>query len=349
MQSDKIAPSRSYYKGDSYRAGDVAYIYPENSSLSIERMIKILHRDTCDLKDDTFVSISYKNSIDRKRYLGNTKCTLHSLFAKCLDINGTPQRNFFLALSQFAKSDEERDKLCEIASAEGNDLYIDYCIRARRSYIDILEDFRSVCIPLKILVEIIPRIQPRQYSIASSGLSTPSELQLCIGLVRYTTKNKRKIEGVCSRYISYLNPGDRVMYSIRKGSITIGEDDSVILIGPGTGVAPMRSIIHEKLHTINSRIKSFPSDSTEVKVVLFFGCRNKKLDFLYEKEWKSLSLNILHKDIEASSNVSSAVTVIPAFSRDYDSKEYVTDKITEHGEMIWDLINKVFFFFISRL
>ena len=111
---------------------------------------------------------------------------------------------------------------------------------------------------------------------------------------------------------------------------------TLILVGPGTGVAPMRSILHERL-TIQEPVK--PPRS-----VLFFGCRKQQNDFLYEKEWSSLARCNNGNNGDATDDMGDAkdnedAVVITAFSRDQPQKIYVTDKIRQHGSLVWSLLN----------
>lgn len=111
--------------------------------------------------------------------------SLQSLLTQVLDILGTPRRAFFEALSLFATAEEERHKLLELASPEGADLLYEYATREKRSYVEVLGDFPSCNVPVERLLELIPRLRPRGFSIASSRLETPSRLHLCVAVVAF--------------------------------------------------------------------------------------------------------------------------------------------------------------------
>jgi sulfite reductase alpha subunit-like flavoprotein len=329
------------YIGSAYRGGDVAYLYPQNNHKDVVRMLNILSRTNL-LSLESWIEVKNLSENPRKRQLTDAQCTLGALLSKCLDINAIPQRSFFEAIALYSENEEEKEKLIEIASGEGTDLYLDYCVKEKRSYLDILEDFRSVKLPLEVVLELVPRLAPRLYSIASSGLVVPDEIHLCIGLVSYSTRFGRKKKGVCSRYVAALKPGDRVSYSIRRGSFVHAMDKPLVMIGPGTGVAPMRAIIQERLSQPNASLDT----------LLFFGCRRRDSDYLYENEWNtrcqvltSSSLSNRSKSTQDANQIVESsrrsVAIISAFSRDQDSKEYVTHKILEHGALIWSLISAV--------
>jgi sulfite reductase alpha subunit-like flavoprotein len=91
------------------------------------------------------------------------------LLGSVLDVQGVPRRRFFVAISSFATNEEEREKLLELASDEGYDLYFDYVVQGKRNYLDIFEDFRSCRPPLQVWLATIPVMFPRRYSVASSS------------------------------------------------------------------------------------------------------------------------------------------------------------------------------------
>lgn len=317
--------------------GDVAIIHPKNPTVLKDKAITLL-KATEELRcmnvaDPSLLLITCNKLVqdNRSNRISSIQCSIDELFSRYLDIGGVPKRGFFEQLSLFAKDKAEQDKLLEISSAEGTDLYYDYCIKERRNYIEVLEEFPSARPPLHRLLEIIPILQPRHYSIASSGLFNPKKLELCVALVEYKTRLGRKREGICSGYISSLKKEDEVILWIRSGSFSAPPPSvPLILIGPGTGVAPMRALIQE-------RYESFHANSnTSADTLLFFGCRKCNSDFLFEHDWNDID-----------SKTSSKIKTIVAFSQDQENKIYVTDKIRENGELLWQLISQDAFIFIA--
>jgi sulfite reductase alpha subunit-like flavoprotein len=98
------------------------------------------------------------------------------LFTNILDLAGIPQRSFIEGMIPYATSDEERDKLLELSSTQGIDLYFDYCIREKRNYVEFFEDFKSCRPPLEKIIEHISVIKPRHYSIASYDIDSPNQV-----------------------------------------------------------------------------------------------------------------------------------------------------------------------------
>ena len=118
---------------------------------------------------------------------------------------GTPKRSALEALAFSASDEEDKEKLLELASAEGNDLYASYCKKEGRSFVDLLDDFKSLQPPLEHLVEIIPRLAPREYSISSSpSYHGRKVVHLTVALVKYLTPWKRIKRELLLKRGSYL-------------------------------------------------------------------------------------------------------------------------------------------------
>jgi len=167
---------------------------------------------------------------------------------------------------------------------------------------------------------------PRLYSIASSPLKTPTQIHLTVAVVRYTT-NQRKRYGVCSTFLA-----DRVILNdtaipvfVTDSHFKLPEDRSkdVIMVGPGTGIAPFRAFTQE--------LAAKPGPG---RAWLFFGDQHSKTDFLYEEEWAHfLSSGILTR-------------LDTAFSRDQEKKVYVQDKMRESSKELWNWLNKGAYFYV---
>jgi sulfite reductase alpha subunit-like flavoprotein len=156
-----------------HKAGDIATVYPTASRALVDRMLAIVG-----LPPDTALEAKLRNGecTRKSRITTIGPCKLDTLLSRVVDISGLPQRSFFEGLARFASNMEEREKLLEISSAAGTDLYFDYCIREKRNYVEVLEDFRSARPSLEYLLELLPVMRPRHYSIASSGIANPNEV-----------------------------------------------------------------------------------------------------------------------------------------------------------------------------
>ncbi|XP_072015905.1 NADPH-dependent diflavin oxidoreductase 1-like [Amphiura filiformis] len=305
--------------GISYAPGDVVMIQPCNPSDTVDSFLQLLGLDpdqefTLE-PNDPDIALPLSWHIPRP-------CSMHHLATHYLDINAIPRRYFFELFAFFAQDELQRDKFREFASAEGQQELYSYCNRPRRTTLEVLQDFPDVSsrIPFHYLFDLIPPIQPRAFSIASSLKAHPDQIQVLMAVVRYKTKLVKPREGLCSNWLANQHPHKedvRVPIWVKKGTISFPKNEStpVILVGPGTGLAPFRSYIKER------------TSNNIGGCTLFFGCRSKDKDFFCEDEWKPLiSRNLLQ--------------LYTAFSRDQEDKVYVQHRIRENSAYLWDLVEK---------
>lgn len=241
-----------------YAPGDLAWIYPENQLDEVEKLMQRFQLDA-----DQVIAIA-PNKEGTTSLFPSAPLTIRNLFRQYLDILGTPRRYFFEQCSVFASNEEERAKLCEMISPDGADLLYDYCTREKRTYVEIFSDFPSICPPLEVLVQIIPLTRPRAFSISSHARGS---IHLTVAIVDFITPWKRRRTGVCTSYIAQLEAGMTIPMWISQGMIELPPTlPKMILIGPGTGVAPMRSIIQYRMNT---------EETKKTDAALFFGCRHE--------------------------------------------------------------------------
>jgi len=220
----------------------------------------------------------------------------------------------------------------------------------------------------------------RQFSIASSCLKYPNQAHICMAVVSYKTPFKRQKEGICSSWLASLDPKEGkeegtkflVPVSFSKGSFRMPADltKPVIMVGPGTGIAPFMSMCQQRqqhllLHSKTRRNGVGSCDkekgdaagrgSSSNNIYVFFGNRYRKKDFLYEKEWnqmcgahnrdddgdddgnKSQKKEVEVEEEEEQRTISGFYA---AFSRDTEKKVYVQHKLAEQKEIIWEVLGK---------
>ncbi|XP_072344212.1 NADPH-dependent diflavin oxidoreductase 1 isoform X1 [Scyliorhinus torazame] len=303
--------------GIEYSAGDVAMIEPRNSPESVDQFCQLLRLDP----HKTFL-LKPNDAATPLPARVPQPCTVQYLLERYLDINCVPRRSFFDLLSYFSLDEMEKEKLKEFSSAEGQEELYSYCNRLRRTTLEILYDFPQTtsAIPPDYLFDLIPEIRPRAFSIASSQLAYPSQIQILMAVVQYRTKLKKPRCGLCSNWLASQNPLQSAVHVplwVKKGMLQFPTDTKipVIMVGPGTGVAPFRAVIQERV--VEGKKGNY----------LFFGCRGKSKDFFCRKEWEEL-------------NQEGFLTLCTAFSRDQDDKIYVQHRIKEKGPLIWNLIQK---------
>jgi sulfite reductase (NADPH) flavoprotein alpha-component len=184
-----------------------------------------------------------------------------------------------------------------------------------REIIDAIIDFAPNGLSADVLVGIFRKLPVRLYSIASSPLAHPDEVHLTVAAVRYQTHGRSR-KGVCSTYIADLAKiGENVPVFVQPNKNFRLPDDSktpIIMVGPGTGVAPFRSFVEHRAAT-----------GAEGKNWLFFGDQRYTYDFLYQLEWQDFLKNGQLTKLDL------------AFSRDQPEKVYVQDKMLENGAELY--------------
>jgi sulfite reductase alpha subunit-like flavoprotein len=174
-------------------------------------------------------------------------------------------------------------------------------------------------------LKIEGKITPRLYSIASSINEHGNEVHLTVSVLHYLDKNGKEVEGLFSARLARLQSGQKINFYISRNRQFKLPDDSkdIIMVGPGTGIAPFRAFLAER----NYR-------SASGKNWLFFGERNFQTDFLYQAEWQA----------HLESGLLSKIDV--AFSRDQNHKIYVQDRIRENAKEIYHWLESGAYFYI---
>eukprot|EP00913_Durusdinium_trenchii_P035137 g32871.t1 len=190
-----------------------------------------------------------------------TELSVRQLFSHVLDIFGKPNRKFFQTLALFAKDEAEKKQLQSIVenSKEGAALYRDLT-HDFAHHADVLKKFASARPPIEHLLQMMPVLKPRSYSIASSPLMHPDKIQLCVVLVDWTVESTKELRlGECTGYMQMQKPGAQIMCAVRSSAIVLPKDPEkpVIMAGMGTGLAPWRAVTQERVMQARQGIKEW--------------------------------------------------------------------------------------------
>ncbi|BCN25218.1 assimilatory sulfite reductase (NADPH) flavoprotein subunit [Vibrio alfacsensis] len=198
---------------------------------------------------------------------------------------------------------EDKDKLREYA--------------VNTQIVDVLAE-KKTKLSAEELVGLLRRLTPRLYSIASSQTEVDEEVHLTVGLVEYDKGDEKRYGGASSFLAQRLEESGEVKVFVEhNNNFKLPQDDNtpIIMVGPGTGIAPFRSFIQER-----------DNRDAQGKNWLFFGDRTFTQDFLYQVEWQKYLKSGLLTRLDV------------AFSRDQAEKVYVQHRILENAEQVWQWI-----------
>ncbi|XP_038697915.1 NADPH-dependent diflavin oxidoreductase 1 isoform X2 [Tripterygium wilfordii] len=311
-----------------YEVGDVVEVLPSQNSEAIDCFMQ-----RCGLNPDAMITVQpreVENDLDTQIISLKVPVKLKTFVELTMDVaSASPRRYFFEVMSFFAGAQHEKERLQYFASPEGRDDLYQYNQKERRTVLEVLEDFPSVQMPFEWLVQLVPPLKQRAFSISSSQLVHPNQVHLTVNVVSWTTPFKRKRAGLCSMWLAGLDPKQTVYIPawFHKGSLPSPPPSlPLILVGPGTGCAPFRGFLEQRAIQ--------DASESAAPVIFFFGCRNEENDFLYCDFWLSHSENggLLSEGRGGGFYV--------AFSRDQPQKMYVQHKMQENSQRIWDLLLK---------
>lgn len=283
-----------------YEPGDALGLYPENNPRAVEALLGVLKLDATETVELDGEALSLAEAL-------RTRFDITTLSKPVLE--------------KYAEIAERTD-LDSLVKASGEaKAYLE-----GRHLIDLVTDYPAHNLTAARLVSILRKLPARLYSIASSPKAHPGEVHLTVGAVRYTTHGRER-EGVCSTYIAdRIAVGDAArVYVHQNKNFRLPEDPAVpiIMVGPGTGIAPFRAFIEERA-AIGATGPSW----------LFFGDQHYTTDFLYQLEWQDhlKDGNLSRLDV--------------AFSRDQPEKIYVQDRMWENGAELFAWLERGAWFYV---
>ena len=276
-----------------YAPGDSLGIFPANDPTHVEHLLELTAAEP-----DDIVETPDGRAVPAYMALSRYYQIAHVPVSVLKKVAEASRAAALLDLCQAEKKEELKQYL------EGIDL------------IDLFHEHPDARMPLTDVLPLLRPLAPRLYSIASSQAAHDDLVHLCVGLVRYDAHGLPHT-GVCSGYLTQrLFPGDPVDVFVHENAkFKLPEDDSrdVIMIGPGTGIAPFRGFMEERI-----------ARGATGRNWLFFGDQHQASDYLYAEDWQRWQEDgFLHRHD-------------CAWSRDQEQKMYVQHKIREHKEAIWE-------------
>lgn len=330
-----------------YKTGDHLAVWPPNPTTEVFRLLNVLGLQ--ERKSMPLLITSLDPSVPTKV---PSPTTLESLFRSYLEICAPIPRETALSIAQFAPSPSSKAALTRLA--HDKDTYRKYCTATHVTLSRLLESVLSQgdswsSLPLEFILESLPTLTPRYYSISSSSVVSPKTIALTVA-TSIENSNNLPIPGITTSYLLDVErhqngttsappsdiletnsrvPGDgKVFAHVRKSKFKLPTmpKNPIIMIASGSGIAPFRGFLYERSRVASLGREVGPS-------MLFFGCRNASEDYLYADELQSLE-----------SCQENNISVITAFSRTdinkAGGKMYVQDRVEERDEDIIRLLMK---------
>jgi cytochrome P450/NADPH-cytochrome P450 reductase len=209
--------------------------------------------------------------------------------------------------------------------AASNEAYRAEVLSRRKSVYDLMQDHPACELPFHLYLEMLSPLAPRYYSISSSPARDPARASITVAVVEAPALSGHGVyRGACSTYLAGRRPGDVIHASVRetKAGFRLPDDDSVplIMIGPGTGLAPFRGFLQE-------REARKARGATLGPAMLLFGCRHPMQDYLYAEELQAFAAD-------------GVVELHTAFSRGGGPKTYVQDLIAAQKDRVLALLDQ---------
>ncbi|MDH6127340.1 cytochrome P450 [Kitasatospora sp. GP82] len=302
-------------EGTAYRTADHLTVLPANDPALVERAAHLLQADL-----DTVLSIA-PNRPRRDGIPVDRPLTVRQLLTRHVELQDRPTAEQLATLAALNPCPPERAALG--ALAENTDART----ADQRTLLDLIEDHPALreTLTWPTLLELLPPIRPRHYSLSSSPTADPHHVDLMVSLLEAPARSGRgAFRGTGSGYLNAVRPGDTVLARIQpcREAFRVGRnaDTPVIMIAAGTGLAPFRAAIADRLALLAGGTPLAPA-------LCYFGCDAPDADYLHADE--------LHAAERAG-----AVSLRPAFSNTpVDGRRFVQDRITAEADEVWELLN----------
>ncbi|MBR1123823.1 cytochrome P450 [Bradyrhizobium lablabi] len=307
--------------GVSYRVGDHLSVVPRNDPAlvdSVARRFGFLPADQ--------IRLNVPEGRRAQLPVGEA-VSVGRLLTEFVELQQIATRKQIQIMSEHTRCPMTKPKLLALTGEDDESAarYRTEVLAKRKSVFDLLEEHAACELPFHAYLEMLSLLAPRYYSISSSPSGDAQRCSATVGVVEAPASSGRGVfRGVCSNYLAGRRVGDTIHATIRetKAGFRLPDDASapIIMIGPGTGLAPFRGFLQERAARKAGGAKLGPA-------MLFFGCRHPDQDFLYADELKQF----------ATDGISELHT---AFSRADGPKTYVQNVLAAQKHKVWSLIER---------
>jgi cytochrome P450/NADPH-cytochrome P450 reductase len=258
--------------GVTYREGDHLGVLPQNDTQLVDRVLQRFG-----FSGNDHMILNGSGSCSAHLPLGRP-ITVFDLLSHSVELQEAVTRVQLRELASFTVSLPHRRELEALLEEEA---YIKKVLQKRVTMLDLLEQYPACELPFERFLELSPPLKARYYSISSSPRKEPDRASITVSVVRESARSGRgEYRGVASNYLAERQAGDAIMMFVRtpESGFQLPEDPEtpIIMIGPGTGVAPFRGFLQAR--------QALKQEGKRIgEAYLYFGCRNEK-DFLYHEE-----------------------------------------------------------------
>jgi cytochrome P450/NADPH-cytochrome P450 reductase len=247
---------------------------------------------------------------------------LARLLGEYVELQDVASRRHIETMVEHTECPWTRPRLAALAADETR--YRDDVAARRKSVLDLLEEYPACQLPFNVYLDLLPPLRPRYYSISSSPLQDARRCSITVAVLAGEARSGRgPFEGVCSNHLARHGEGSVVQSFVKdtRSAFRLPDDPAtpIIMVGPGTGLAPFRGFLQERAALAAQGRAVGPA-------VLFSGCRHPEQDFIYEGELRAFAER-------------GVVTLHPCFSRVPDRpRVYVQDEILARRDAVWGLL-----------
>jgi cytochrome P450/NADPH-cytochrome P450 reductase len=304
-----------------YRVGDHLSVVPRNDPVLVDAVARRFGFLPAD-------QIKLQVAEGRRAQLpvGDT-VSVGRLLTEFVELQQVATRKQIQIMSEHTRCPVTKPKLLAYVGddAESAERYRSEILSKRRSVYNLLDEHPACELPFHAYLEMLSLLAPRYYSISSSPSGDASRCSVTVGVVEAPASSGRGVyKGICSNYLAGRRAGDTIHATVRetKAGFRLPDDPwmPIIMIGPGTGLAPFRGFLQERAARKARGTSLGPA-------MLFFGCRHPEQDFLYADELKSF----------AADGIAELHT---AFSRGDGPKTYVQHLVAAQKDKVWSLIEQ---------
>jgi len=302
--------------GVSYRAGDHLSIVPENGAALVERAIRRFG-----FAPGAHVMLAAAEGRRAALPVGEV-ISVHRLLSDFVELQLPATRKQIQTMAQHTRCPFTRPKLEALLD---EDRFRGEILAKRKSVLDLLEEHPACELPFSAFLEMLPLMTPRYYSISSSPIADGTQCSVTVAVVEGPARAGAGVyHGVCSNHLGRQAAGGTVQAFVKETKVgfrlPVDPAAPIVMIGPGTGLAPFRGFLRERMALKAQRRQLGPA-------MLFFGCRHPDQDFIYADELKEHT-------------AAGIVDLHVAFSRHDGKKTYVQDLLKEQTAALWPLIEQ---------